>query len=141
MVAIRYISSFLLYICFTILLSITFYSCLPGKQFSDWDKKTIEAVYSGGHKWDITLSLYRDSTFRYVIKDDMMGIPKVRTGAYLKTDTSIELYTWKRKYISKKSNAETFRLINNNLLMFHKDKEMSPDSSFYRAYYTLSLDK
>jgi hypothetical protein len=125
------------------LLYISFFvsSCFPGKQFSDWDNKPVSAVYSGGHKWDITLSLYKDSTFRYVIKDDMLGIPKIKTGAYIKNDTSIELYTWKKKYFSRKSDSQSFRINGNRVLMFHKDKEISSDSSFYRAYYTLKLNK
>ena len=118
-----------------------FSSCLPGKKFSDWDQKPVRSVYSGGHKWDITLTLYSDSTFRYVVRDDMLGIPRVKSGAYLITDTSITLYTWKQKYLSKKSVGETFRVIGNDVLMYPVERERTADSSFYRDYYTLSLEK
>jgi hypothetical protein len=122
-------------------ISITFSSCLPGKKFSDWKEKPVHSVYSGGYHWDITLTLYKDSTFRYVVRDDILRIPSVKTGAYLKTDNSITLYRWKSKYISRKSVGEDFRIQGNKVLMFSREKEESADSSFYRAYYTLSLSK
>jgi hypothetical protein len=116
-------------------------SCLPGKKFSHWDEKPVHSVYSGGHKWDITLTLYRDSTFRYVVRDDMLGIPMIKTGAYLKTDTSITLYRWQRKYLSRRSIGETFRIMGDEVLMFSEAREHTEDSSFIRDYFTLSLNK
>lgn len=114
-------------------------SCLPSKHFSNWDDKEIKAVYSGGHKWDVSLTLYRDSTFRYVIRDDMLGIPKVKKGAYLMTDTSITLYTWQAKYMSRQSRAETFRLRGDNVLMYPEEKERGADANFIIDYFTLTL--
>jgi hypothetical protein len=129
------------FIILLIFVSVVLASCFPGKHFSNWDEKEIQAVYSGGHKWDVSLTLYRDSTFRYVIKDDMIGIPKIKTGAYLMNDTSITLYTWQAKYMSRQSNAEVFRIRGSQVLMYPEEKEKGADANFIRDYYTLTLEK
>jgi hypothetical protein len=124
-----------------IFLSLFAVSCLPGKKFSNWDQKEVRERYSGGHKWDITLTLYKDSTFRYVSRDDMLGIPKIKTGVYLKTDSIIDLYTWQQKYLSRKSELQSYRLKGSSLLLFSREDEMGKDSSFMKAYYTLRRDE
>lgn len=129
------LKSFLLVAAYLFFLS--FISCLPGKHFSGWKTKPVKEVYSGGHKWDISLTLYQDSTFRYEIRDDMLGIPQVTKGAYLKTDTSIELYTWKAKYISRKSVLHSFRLNGDTVKMYPFSAEKGANGAFVRDYFTL----
>lgn len=116
-------------------------SCFPGKQFKNWDAKQVLEEYSGGHKWDITLTLYTDSTFRYVIRDDMLGIPKVKKGAYLKTDSTIDLYTWKRKFLSRKSDLQSCRLDSNRVKMYPPSAEEGENGNFVSTYFTLTLVK
>ncbi len=115
----------------------TLVSCMPGKHFKNWDEKTVKEEYSGGHKWDVKLTLYTDSTFRYVIRDDMLGIPKVRTGAYIKTDSSIDLYTWKEKYVSRKSTMQSCRLDSNVVKMYPPSAEQGEHADFTADYFTL----
>jgi hypothetical protein len=109
-------------------------SCFPGNKFLDWRGKPVLASYSGdGHSY-VALTLYKDSTFRYMTKDDMLGIGVKRSGTYFKTDTSITLYR-------SKSTGETFRIRGEKILMFPPAKENTKDSSFYRDYYTLYREK
>ncbi|MFN8290671.1 MAG: hypothetical protein U0U70_10465 [Chitinophagaceae bacterium] len=113
-------------------------ACLPGKHFSNWNEKPVKEVYSGGYKWDISLTLYKDSTFRYVVRDDMLGIPRITTGAYLKTDSTIDLYTWKMKYLSRKSVLHSFRLTGDTVKMYPPSAAQRKNGNFVQDYFTLT---
>lgn len=128
----------------TILAAITviviIYACSPGKKMVVRGEKTVFAEYNGGHKWDITLTLYSDSTFRYTIIRDVMALKTTEYGAYLLGDSSITLY--RKRRLSKHNPYESrFRLYDNKVLMYTEAMERSPDSSFYMDYYTLTRIK
>ena len=128
------LKTFFQYLFFILLVSLAGSSCFPGNNFLHWNGKPVLATYSGGGHSYVALTLYRDSTFRYMTKDDMLGIGTKRSGTYFRTNTSITL---KRRI----SGPETFRLRGDDILMFPPAKEQTKDSSFYRDYYTLSLEK
>ena len=104
--------------------------------------RSVIAQYEGGNKNIITLTLYSDSTFFYQEIGHMMGLKATKIGAYLLTDSSIALYTW-RSYtflrdLKEKVRSSVFRCSTDKILMFTREQEISPDSSFYRSYFTLS---
>jgi hypothetical protein len=133
--------TFFQFLFFILFVSLAGSSCFPGKNYFHWKGKPVLATYSGGHHSYVALTLYKDSTFRYMTKDDMLGMGVKKSGAYLKTDTSITLYQQRSKNYYKTSPGETFRIRGEYVLMFPAAKERTADSSFYRDYYTLSLDK
>jgi hypothetical protein len=122
-------------------LCILIFSCHSAKKFTDWENKTVAARYSGGHHWDVSLTLYTDSTFQYRIVRDVMALTTKTRGAYLKTDSSISLYVWKSKITRNKVKEDVFRIRGNDVLMYTEEQEQSENSSFYKAYFTLSKDK
>jgi hypothetical protein len=124
-----------------IFISSAIISCFPGRNYFNWKEKPVLAIYSGGGHSYVALTLYKDSTFRYMTKDDMLGMGVKKSGAYLKTDTSITLYQQRSKKFYMTSEGETFRIRGEDILMFPVAKEQMKDSSFYRDYYTLSLEK
>jgi hypothetical protein len=76
-----------------------------------------------------------------VVRDDILGIPKIKTGAYLKTDTSIELYTWKKKYISRRGSLQSFSLEGDKVKMYPPSAEKGENAAFIRTYFTLTRRK
>jgi hypothetical protein len=130
-----------IFACIFFFTCIIIVSCLPGKKFSHWKEKEVKAVYSGGHHGYVALTLYADSTFKYVSGSDVMGLKSVRTGVYFKEDSSIILYRWKKKYFSRQSIADTLRLKGDYVYMYSATKDKTADSAFYSDYYRLSLEK
>ena len=103
--------------------------------------KHVAASYSGSEKWDITMTLYTDSTYTYTIVPDMMGFKSVSRGAYLKNDSLMVLFKNKKTLLKATTYTKLVRIRGDDLLMYSEAQENSKDSNFIKAYYTLSLDK
>jgi hypothetical protein len=105
-------------------------------------ERHIIAKYEGGSRNVIKLTLYSDSTFDYQEIGSRMGLKSTKMGAYLMCDSSISLYTWRSyeflRNLDEKVRSSVFRCNQEKILMYTREQESSPDSSFYRSYYTLS---
>jgi hypothetical protein len=100
-------------------------------------QKKISARYSGGHGCiDNSLTLYTDSTYLFESTSALLFVHTSTTrGKYLLSDSSIILY--KKKKLSDKYRSTTFRIRNNDILMYSEKEEFSKDSSFVKAYNTM----
>jgi hypothetical protein len=104
--------------------------------------RSVIAKYEGGDRNIITLTLFSDSTFYYQETGQLMGLKSTKMGAYLLNDTAISLYTWRSydflKNLKEKVRSSVYRCDQRKLLMYTKEQEISPDSAFYKSYFTLS---
>jgi hypothetical protein len=105
-------------------------------------ERHVIAKYEGGTRNIIKLTLWSDSTFEYQEIGSRMGLKSTKMGAYLLCDSSISLYTWRSyeflRNLDEKVRSSVFRRNQDSILMYTKEQESSPDSSFYRSYFTLS---
>lgn len=105
-------------------------------------ERFVVAKYEGGSRNVIKLTLYSDSTFDYQEVGSLKGLKSTKVGAYLMRDSSISLYTWRSyqflRNLDEKVRSSVFRCNQEKILMYTKEQESSPDSSFYRSYFTLS---
>lgn len=111
-------------------------------------QKTVLVAYSGGHGCvDKSLVLYTDATYEYEVSTALLFTRTTRMkGNYLVRDNTITLY--KRKRLSflyftnaKKYSPATFRIKNNNILMYSEKDELSADSNFLKDYNTLWAER
>jgi hypothetical protein len=102
----------------------------------------VVARYEGGSRNVIKLTLWSDSTFDYQEVGSRMGLKSTKIGAYLMGDSSISLYTWRSyeflRNLDEKVRSSVYRRNQEKILLFTREQEASPDSAFYRSYYTLS---
>ena len=103
----------------------------------------VVARYEGGSRNVIKLTLWSDSTFDYQEIGSRMGLKSTKIGAYLiMGDSTISLYTWRSyeflRNLDEKVRSSVYRCDQEKILMFTREQEASPDSAFYRSYYTLS---
>lgn len=105
-------------------------------------EKYVIARYEGGSRNVIKLTLWSDSTFDYQEVGSRMGLKSTKMGAYLMRDSSISLYTWRSyeflRNLDEKVRSSVYRCNQEKILMYTKEQEASPDSTFYRSYFTLS---
>jgi hypothetical protein len=105
-------------------------------------ERVVVARYEGGSRNVIKLTLWSDSTFDYQEVGSRMGLKSTKVGAYLMRDSSISLYTWRSyeflRNLDEKVRSSVYRCNQEKILMFTREQEASPDSAFYRSYYTLS---
>ena len=106
-------------------------------------ERVVIARYEGGSRNVIKLTLWSDSTFDYQEVGSRMGLKSTKVGAYLMMgDSSISLYTWRSyeflRNLDEKVRSSNYRCNQQKILMFTREQEASPDSAFYRSYYTLS---
>ena len=105
-------------------------------------EKYVVARYEGGSRNVIKLTLWSDSTFDYQEVGSRMGLKSTKIGAYLMGDSSISLYTWRSyeflRNLDEKVRSSVYRRNQEQILLFTREQEASPDSTFYRSYYTLS---
>ena len=106
-------------------------------------EKHVIARYEGGSRNVIKLTLWSDSTFDYQEVGSRMGLKQTKVGAYLLMgDSTISLYTWRSyeflRNLDEKVRSSVYRCNQEKILMFTREQEASPDSAFYRSYYTLS---
>jgi hypothetical protein len=105
-------------------------------------ERSVIARYEGGNRNVITLTLFSDSTFFYQEIGSQMGLKATKTGAYLLSDSSISLYTWRSyqflRNLDEKVRSSVYRCNQKKILMYTPEQETSPDSSFYRSTFTLS---
>jgi hypothetical protein len=106
-------------------------------------ERFVVARYEGGSRNVIKLTLWSDSTFDYQEVGSRMGLKSTKVGAYLMMgDSTISLYTWRSyeflRNLDEKVRSSVYRCNQEKILMFTREQEASPDSSFYRSYYTLS---
>ena len=105
-------------------------------------ERFVVARYEGGSRNVIKLTLWSDSTFDYQEVGSRMGLKSTKVGAYLMGDSSISLYTWRSyeflRNLDEKVRSSVYRCNQEKILMFTREQEASPDSTFYRSYYTLS---
>jgi hypothetical protein len=105
-------------------------------------ERFVVAKYEGGSRNVIKLTLWSDSTFDYQEVGSRMGLKSTKVGAYLMGDSSISLYTWRSyeflRNLDEKVRSSVYRCDQAKILMFTREQEASPDSAFYRSYYTLS---
>ncbi|MEO5564675.1 MAG: hypothetical protein ABIR18_14615 [Chitinophagaceae bacterium] len=103
--------------------------------------RSVIAEYEGGQRNIITLTLFSDSTFYYQ-EVGQVGSRSTKMGAYLWNDTTIALYTWRSydflKNLKEKVRSSVYRCDKERVLMYTHEQESSPDSTFYRSYFTLS---
>jgi hypothetical protein len=109
-------------------------------------QKTIKAEYIGGHGCvDKSLILYTDSTYVFEATQAMLFVTKTKIkGAYLLDVNSITLYRKKRFHFlyirpENRYHEDTYRMRNNDILMYSIEDENSKDADFIKAYSTLSL--
>jgi hypothetical protein len=117
------------------------YCCLNGYTQSPVKAKQQIDLYEGGHFGYIGLTLFSDSTFRYMERSDIMGIGHRESGYFFRTDSSITLITvprfaWLRRW-DKRRSAEIFRLLPDRIQMYTPEQEQSENGNMYRDYYTL----
>ena len=105
-------------------------------------ERFVVAKYEGGSRNVIKLTLYSDSTFDYQEVGSRLGLKSTKMGAYLICDSAISLYTWRSyeflRNLDEKVRSSVYRCNQEKILMYTKEQESSPDSSFYRSYFTLS---
>ena len=110
-------------------------------------QKVVKFEYSGGHGCiDKSLYLYTDSTFEFITSSALLfSHTSTKRGYYLMNDSSITLFNKKRmaflapKY--KRYHYNTFRIRDNDILMYSVQDGLSQDSSFIKAYRTMRFDK
>jgi hypothetical protein len=108
-------------------------------------QKAIRETWSGGHGCvNLTLNLYTDATYVFISESAMMFVIRSKTkGHYLLTDKLITLYEKKKLsfflFFSKKLQyrREQYRIVNDHILMYTPEDELSADSSYIKAYNTL----
>jgi hypothetical protein len=106
-------------------------------------QKNVKFEYAGGHGCvDNSLFLYTDSTYEFTSSTAFLfSHTSTKKGYYLMNDTSITLYYKKKMALlipkSRKYHYDTFRIRNNNILMYSVQDELSKDSSFIKAYQTM----
>lgn len=106
-------------------------------------QKKVKFEYSGGHGCvDNSLFLYTDSTYEFTSSTAFLfSHTSTKKGYYLMNDTSITLYNKKKMAFfipkHKRYHNNTFRIRDNNILMYSVQDELSKDSSFIKAYQTM----
>lgn len=112
------------------------------KQKRSAPERFVVAKYEGGSRNVIKLTLYSDSTFDYKEVGSRLGLKSSKIGAYLMCDSSISLYTWRSyeflRNLDEKVRSSVYRCNQEKILLYTKEQEASPDSTFYRSYFTLS---
>jgi hypothetical protein len=97
--------------------------------------------YIGGHFCYFELSLYSDSSFRYLEAYDFMFVTHHARGIFFRTDSTITMVRKKRLGFMRRSEVNEFRLLPDRILMYTPEQERSADSNYYRNYYTLMRAK
>jgi hypothetical protein len=120
---------------------VTLLCLLAGHAQAQKTSSQLLATYVGGHFCYFELSLYSDSTYRYLEAYDFMPIVHREHGIFYRTDTSIALLRHRRFAFMRSKphryDVKTYRLFPDRILMYTKAEENSADADFIKTYYTL----
>jgi hypothetical protein len=110
-------------------------------------QKKMIARYYGGHGCaDTELQLFSDSTYTFISSSALLFAHTSRkSGYFLRSDSSITFFKKAKRmanYLNDKTvKATTYRIKEENILMYTVKDEQSKNSDFIKTYNTLRLER